>query len=927
MIYAGSCFAQSAEHGTGQAGAIEPALSEDSAAVITTIVVTGTLVRGIKPVGSQTVTVSRDKVEESGAASVAELLQSIVQMPAFNNLQFPLARCNCQTTNRPNLRGITVLGSTGSSATLVLVDGHRLVGMGVLATTPDPDVVPPAAIERVEIVLDGGSSIYGSDAVAGVMNFVTRRKFEGVKLDASYGFAKNLQSFGANATAGTKWQGGSAFLSYNFAKHDALYGRDRDFVRRFPKTVAGIPFPVTSLSCAQGNVQLLPAGTVYALPYAAGAGQANTANQCDDSDGYSFYPRSELHSVFAGVTQRLSDAVELELRGYFLDRHEWQTTGGFYVTNFVGPALFGLVNSPFRTANSATGSPFEVHQVSTARLDADAASIRSSLRTWGLTPSLTADLGASWQLRAFGNVGSSRNTVNNRIGNGVAAQNAIGAGLTNPYILTASDPRGNAVVQDYEIYGLTRQHLYNARAVADGNLLKLPGGPVKLAFGGEFLRETLWTRNGQSAPGFAESGAPAVSLPANLPGSPTVLIRPAIAPLPVVRLARNTVSLFGELVVPLFGKDNGGPGMEELTLSASARYDRYSDVGGTFNPKFGAVYRPVEWIKLRASWGKSFVAPSLVDAAEAVPTQFGFGINFPVLFPPASLIANGTWPAPRPGQIAVAVLTGNAPGTRPQSSKSLSLGMELDPPFAPGLNLSATYWKTDFKDAIGAPPITNQSVFWSRFPPQIAVNPTAAQIADAFAVADVLLTNPCAPLPGCVYAIIDGRKRNISSHKFDGIDFTARYERPTGFGSINFEFLASYALHDRTSPRPGVPFLDAYAANVSRFRFHAVAGARIGALRVAATLNHSAGYRLDPPAGVAPRQTRVGAFDVVNLFARYAFNGSGALGGLALTLHIDNVLDQDPPEWRETQVDAQFSGFANGNTLGRFVRVSIGKKF
>jgi iron complex outermembrane receptor protein len=932
-VFASSALAQPAEPPPGDRQDVgtpgQSAIGNDGS-----IIVTGTLVRGIAPVGNSVITMSRQQIEETGAATSAELLQSIPQLPSFNTLQFPIARCNCQTVNRPNLRGLTPLEVTGSSTTLVLVDGHRVVGMGVLSTTPDPDIVPPAMLERVEMVLDGGSSIYGSDAVSGVMNFVTRKKEVGLRLDARYGFADDYGTFDANATVGKEWQGGSAFISYNYVEHDALFGRDRDYVRRFPSNVPGIPFPVTSLTCSPGNVQLVPSGAVFRLPYAAGAAIPNTVNQCDNSDGYSIYPRQHRHSVFAGITQELADGITLDIRGYFLDRREWQTQGGFYQSVFLGPAtIFGRptgipLDSPFRQTHLVSGNPFEVQQVSFAFGDAESASVRASLRTWGITPTLTAELGGDWQLRALGSFGYSRTESHTGIINLAAFNRTILAGLFNPYDPASSDPRALESIENFETYGLNRQNLYNVRVDADGTLLRLPGGAVKLAVGAEFLRESIWLREGNTVPGAAATGAPAITLPANLPGAPLALIRPASAPLPVKELSRDNRSLFGELVVPLIGEDNAGPGLREVSLSASARYDNYGDVGETFNPKFGFTWRPVDWLKLRGAWGRSFVAPALTDLHEAVPTQLGFATNVALLFPPVDLIANGTWPAPKPGQNTVAVLGGSRPGLQPQKARSLSLGVDLEPRFAHGLNLSVTYWKTDYDGGIAVPQVTLPATYWRAFASSIIVNPTLAQLGEVAGLADNIVGSPCAPLPDCVYAILDDRRRNMLTWKLDGLDFAARFARNTRFGSVRLDIDASYTLTFKARASVDVPYFDQVGANASRFRLRASLGARIGGRwTVATNLNHTGGYRLDPAVGIEPQQTHVGSFDVINLAVKYEFHGFHALKGMSLSLNIDNLFDQDPPEFRETNIDPMLSGYANGATLGRLVRFGIAKQF
>src|SRR6202011_1324278 len=141
---------------------------------------------------------------------------------------------NTVTVNRPNLRNLPGNNTAGGSTTLVLRDGHRIVGAGITSTSPDPDIIPPGAIERVEIVPDGGSAVYGADAVAGVINFITRSRFDGVAVDGHYGIADNYHQFDTNITAGRDWGTGSLYASYNYTQNDAIYGRDRDYVKVFP---------------------------------------------------------------------------------------------------------------------------------------------------------------------------------------------------------------------------------------------------------------------------------------------------------------------------------------------------------------------------------------------------------------------------------------------------------------------------------------------------------------------------------------------------------------------------------------------------------------------------------------------------------------------------------------------------------------------
>jgi iron complex outermembrane receptor protein len=127
--------------------------------------------------------------------------------------------------------------------------------------------------------------------VGGVINFITRRKFDGIEGKARYGFGDDYHSAGASLTVGNSWESISAFGSYDYARHDALYGRDRDYVRRLNYQTGQL----LDLACAPGTVSI--GATTYALPgLTAGSG-----NRCDQSDNRTFYPNEQRHSFFGGT--------------------------------------------------------------------------------------------------------------------------------------------------------------------------------------------------------------------------------------------------------------------------------------------------------------------------------------------------------------------------------------------------------------------------------------------------------------------------------------------------------------------------------------------------------------------------------------------------------------------------------------------------
>jgi iron complex outermembrane recepter protein len=893
------------------------------------IVVTGTLTRGVAPAGTNVVSVSKEAVLATGASTTAQLMQSIPQMGSFNDLQRQVGGGNFVTSNRPNLRDFPGFTTKGSAATLMLVDGHRVVGMGISVTNPDVDIVPPGIIERVEIVPDGGSAIYGSEAVAGVINFITKKDFKGLNVDARYGFGEtNYHTFDANVTAGHSWDAGNAFISYNYAENSTFYGRDRDFVKFFPANGA-YGQPTTQVECPGGTVLNRINGLAYALPYAKGAGVSGTVNQCDLSDQASVYPENKRHTVFAGFTQDLSDSIKFDVRGFYMTRKTYQSLGIFHGNANIGPSFIaGLTVSPlqsnyFATAGSAGPfGPFEVHQVNFGFGADNAANQNIKLDAWSITPTITADLGNSWQARALLDYGESKTEQHSTRLNTTYQNNAITAGLFNPYNPSLSDPAALAAITNSETFGLTRQKQFNARVIVDGDLATLPGGGLKLAVGAEYLHATMRTQRGDTVPGTQDSGFAGLSIG----GKVIIPVTPAI---PVYTVGRNVTSLYGELVAPLFSKDNRTTGFEELTLSISGRYDHYSDTGNTFNPKLGLTWKPTEWLKLRGSWGKSFAAPSLADNPLTDPTALTYfnGGTFGFLVPSATLVANG-YPAPTATSTGI-ILLGSKPGTKPEKATTFSLGADLTP--VDGMKLSVTYWNIKYRDLIVQAPFTSTSLFFSTFGgTSFTVNPTQAQVDAAVASAVTTTGSICAPTPSCVYIIEDVRKTNLGRFFTRGLDFDVNYRTETGFGSIDFAVNASYILGRENSATATSPLVSDVAANRSRFFVRSSLGANIGGLRAQAVWNHRKGYALTPAvpaAGAFPIQDRIGSYNVFDLYFKYDFSNEGMMKDLTLSLGINNVFSKDPPEWHAQQITLNANGFANGNTVGRVVQVGLAKKF
>ena len=867
------------------AGAAAAQTAASDAAQLDEVVVTGTLLRGVAPSGSEVVAVDRQEITATGANSTAQLLATVPQAASFNTRPIVSAVSSTQITiNRPNLRNLPG-ASGGGSSTLVLLNGHRLPGMGVRQTAPDPDAIAPGAIDRVEIVLDGGSSIYGADAVGGVINFITRKNFNGAEAKARYGFGEDYQSADVSLTVGRSWDWASGFVSYDYAWHDSLYGRDRDYVRRLDYQT-GLPLDLT---CDPGNVQV--GASIYALPgLTPGAG-----NRCDLSDNRTFYPTEKRHSVFGGFDVEPGGPVKFGVTGFYMHRVNEGDGGPLTATATIAPVnpfAPGMVLNPFyRSTGDANAFAAQTVSMDFSPVLGGHSGQRTQLQTWGFTPSVTADLGRGWQARGFINYGKGRSKVSNdKLDDGTLSTLVL-TGQFDPYDLgNPANAAGLSQIINFRDYGLATNELFNSRVVLDGALFNLPGGELKVAVGGEYIHEKYSAQI---------NGTVAAS---------------AVDALPKNSDARDVGALFGELQAPIVGEGNRVAGIYALNLSASGRWDHYSDFGGTFNPKVGLTWEPVHWAKLRGTWGKSFQAPSLADGAGAAPPDvFAF---------PMVIFANPAV-APAPGQAQI-FLGGGGPDLKPQKSTTWSVGFDVQPPVVEGLSMSLNYYNIRFKNLIDIPPVFNPSVFYTLFTGNYIMNPTVEQVLALAAQAPGGLAevSPYTVTPGQVYSIADGRRTNLASVHTDGLDFQVNYQTDVSFGQVYGNIAGAYVLTRKEKAVAGAAFSNTVNAQ-SRFSLSTTLGTVIGNLRAQATFNRLGGWDVAPtPQNLD--QSRIKAFNVVNTFVQYEFDGEGVYKDLALTLNVDNIFNQDPPGYNGAL--NSLDGYAV-SSIGRVVQLGVNKKF
>jgi iron complex outermembrane receptor protein len=891
----------------------------EGASVATDIVVTGTLIRGIAPAGSNVLGISEESVKATGAVSTNQLLASLPQVGNFFNAVpsgvSPVAGSNGSTSiARPNLRNLPGANTSGGAQTLVLLDGHRVVPLGIGQLAVDPDFIAPLVIERVEAMTDGGSAVYGSDALGGVINFMTRSRYDGVRVDAKVGFADAYTSYEAGGIAGKDWGSGSAYISYRYTKNDAIFGSDRDYVHR-TDPLTGIP---TGRNCAEGPNVSAGAGA-NARGYVLSGNNLVVGGPvtCDYAQDVAIHPRIETHNVFGSIMQQLDDNLRFDMKFYYAKR-QISGNNGTLGNGQLGTGVESTVTlqpsnpnyRPLPVGDPNFGLPQTVRFSLAPALGARSAMQDTNLDTWNITPQLTYQFGNDWQARGMFNYGrgtvdySNAQVVNTRV---VAAlQNAANNGSLNPYDPGAASDAVLDSIVGYDI-GIGRNEFFNYRAIVDGPLFALPAGDVRAAFGAEYSKDTMKRQ------------------------TTDVNIYQLLPP----RAYTQTVkSLFGELQVPILGGDDG----MSLDLSASGRYDKYNDFGDTFNPKFGLTFKPFEMLTLRGNWGKSFNAATPADqlgvfssVAQQIPGAF---LQFP---PPTPGVCGGTGlPACSAANVAGIFLNGAVPALQPQKATNWSVGFDFKP--VDQVTLSASYYNLDLKGTIGRPVSgSNLTDFYQGYPDLWLFQPSGQEAAAILATippsgVSIVLANPTstdqALLLGAggsmtpVQVLLDTRVQNLGRTKAEGIDFSLDFGFDTSFGSIDGRVAGNYRLSQKTQTRAGLPIFDVLEFDNPKYLITTQLSTTIQNFRAQATWNHTPGF--DRSVNAAG-QKKISDFNIVNLYFQYDFGGNDLTKDLSLSLNLSNIFDEEPPVY----LDAGQPGYQPGNTftLGRMVQLGVSKKF
>jgi iron complex outermembrane receptor protein len=836
------------------------------AQVLEEVIVTGTYIRGVAPVGSNLIGITREDIEMTGAFNTPDILATVPQFNSFNTA--PVPSLGGFGSYAPGMRGLP------ANATLPLMNGHRLVAAAANETNPDYPLIPSLALAGIEVVADGASSIYGSDAVAGVVNFITRKNFSGVEVSATYGVADDYDSGQFGIVWGHEWESGSVLAAYQYTANDTIMGADRDYRELDFRPYGGID--TRSASCPDPNMRVDATG--YAVFYAAPALAPNTRNFCDAGAPVDLLPESRTHSVFVSAQQDLSDSITLWGELLYSERSDTLRAAlpvqGLFTTAF---------NPYFRAPPSAPGAFVAYVEFRPDNLVGSDHFVNTDDRMAG-NSSVGVDfkLARDLNLSVYGTFDWADNDAYIPQIN-TAAITAAALAATPQTALDffgdRTDPAVVAAILNSSTDVNNSQGTNLVAAKLDGPLFDLPGGTLRFAVGAEYRRETFEQRGFVGATPVPED------------------------------LDRDINSFYGELYVPIIGEGNAASGLHSLMLSLSGRYDDYSDFGSTTNPKVGINWQPTQDFTLRGSWGTSFRAPGLRQVGATVGAYYLDAAN-------SAIYAND--PQRGTAQVATVYLLGGNDGLQPEEATTYSFGIDLNPSALPDLGLSLTYYDIDYTDVIGTPSVPY--VFTDpTFAAIVYRDPTPAELNALLAIS--VPVNLPAPLPP-IGNLLDLRLNNFGVRETDGLDFDINYRWTTGFGSVFADLAGNYILNFDTQFSPGAPVANSLRLGVPRWTARATMGTEIGALSLVGFVNYRDGItnNFTTPTGVSPYDSD--AYVTVDLRANWTLSSSGWMEGTVLGLQVNDLFDETPPFFPST------SGIGGAyNPIGRYIALNVQMAF
>jgi len=869
------------------------------------IVVTGSNIRG-QATTSPVLKLDAVDLVRSGFGTVSEALAALPQNFGGTATEDSVATASDRSFPNTGFGAGVNLRGLGSDATLVLVNGRRVAGAGGRGDFTDLSSIPVGAIARIEILTDGASAIYGSDAVGGVVNMILKKDYEGAETrlrlgSVTKGGARDYQ-FGQ--LAGVRWPTGHLFASYEFSRREALPSAARRYtatsdLRAFGGNDYRVPFAMP------GNVLRFDAALgTYVSAFAIPDGQDGTAltpasfqpggNLNNQRAGTDILPRQTRHIGYVHAEQQAGDDLTLFAEGRYARRTFHLLLASTY-TAFPISGSNPFFVSPTGAASDILGYSF-LRELGPSRNG-------GTVRTWSAAAGGTLKLGGGWTLDIYGTRAVEHTFYrNDNTINATYFYEALGVTPDNP--ATSYDPRRDGYFNPYgsgtsngpALLGFINRgysvEYDDARvdeivAKADGRLAELPGGTMRLAIGAG-LRWEHFARTGET---FYDGLVPTPLIPTDA--------------------TRRIESVFAELSLPIVGQSNSRWGVHSLLLTAAVRHERYQDFGHTTNPKLGLRWEPLDGLTLRSSWGSSFRAPAIKEVTDPLR------------------VSTAQYPNASGGRTPVLALSGGNPDLEPEKARSWSVGAAVAPIGLPGLKVEANWFRTSFRDRIGRPAFENptRALRDPSYAPFVTLLDPIGSPADAArlqalldtpgAVSSVLL--PVSALRG----IVDGRYVNTAKTVAQGVDMLLNQALSIGTSKVQISVNGTWLIDYKSQVTSAAPLVERVATvgNPTDFRGRATVSWDRGAVGATLTANYVHGYRDDISVPSRP----IASWTTLDAQLRYSPQGDGWARGLSFSLSAINLLATNPPFVNQ----AAGYGYdpANADPLGRFVAFQVTKRW
>lgn len=801
----------------------QSSVQSDPTAELTEIVVTGSRIqrRDATAVGPLT-TVTAEDMALAAPTSVGDLLQSLPSVGVSLN-----SNGSQGTSFGVSSINLRYLGSAEGSGnrTLVLVDGHRFVnavgGRG-FRDFVDLNTIPLGMIERIEVLKDGASAIYGADAIAGVVNIQTKRRLDGFEGDVRYGVsdesdADNYSGFlNWGASAGKL----STLLSVSYSDTKPILTTSRALTTRALTPLTAAPpsdrglftlprlannaYFGTPAGFGTASITPIPGSTVGGGAAADEAFRVATLPADDFNQmvqGLYASGPSERLGAFGRISYEFTDNISARIEVLYSERSSEQLlsplsldirgSNGYLIAADQPFNPFGTANGVLLANALAFGADASVptasrnaFRVQRLMFDVGNRTQNQEIDTRRFAAALegrTELLGRDWSWELFGSWSknhadfTSSNQIN--LENVYLSQLSPSACAAVPGCVPVNlfGPM-TAAQADYIRYNAADEQTAeqtNAAFNVSGDLFDLPAGPVGIAAGYEYRRES----------------ASDIPDPFTASDSTVLPVIGGVAQLPTTHVTRSPTSgsydlqeVYAETAVPLI---KGVPGIYSFDVDAAVRYSRYSTVGGKATTKFGVAYRPVEDLLVRGTYSQGFRAPSILELFQGERL-----INFQGVDP-----CNGGG-AGRPGcagvpatynqaQFNSGLIAGITAGNRnlePETADTYSAGLAYTPAAIDGLTLTADWFEIEVDDAIATNSATN----------------ILNSCANLGIFCDLIQRGPFGEVVRLTQSVV-----NLSSIEVAGVDASARYRLRTGIGAFEAALDVSYLDKFRTFiPQP-----------------------------------------------------------------------------------------------------------------------------